>query len=290
LVPSLYCFQPKMSKLPLNARKNLRDHWETKQTELVEKLKKASGADWTFTVDVEDFYNKIGEESRKVQIGQVIYWNFDGLVNNLVKKMGDSMTKQAILDACPKKTISLTIGEVKSSYHDVHVKDGGIQIVTKKDGVATNVDQIGAKIETQLNSSALPLEASKNIRDYWEKNSPALLKKLKDATGVDWKFDINFEKLHNDIDDSGRKKQVGQCALWCMEGLTNNIVKKSKDDMVKEAILDTCSTHTITYYVGDCKKTYHDIVFKDGVLHVIVKPSTVATNADQIGDKIEDLL
>jgi len=279
-----------MSALPLVAKKDLRDHWEKKQPEFLEKLKKASGVDWTFDINVEEFYANIGEESRKAQVGQVIVWNIEGLVNNLVKKMADDMVKQSVLASCPKKIISLSIGDVPGTkYQEVLVKDGGIHVIIKKEKVATNVDQIGSKIEEVLTFSTLPLVVSKNIRDNWEKKEPELLAKLKTATGVDWKFDINFQKFHADIADD-RKAQVGGVVFWSMEGLVNNLVKKAKDDMVKEALVEACPNHVIAYYIGETKSTYHEVLIKDGGIHVVVKKDKAATNVDQIGSKIETLL
>jgi len=282
------------AKLSLKAKQDIRDNWEKKQPELLERLKKSTGVDWKFDINFEEFHNNIGEEDRKVQVGSVILWNMEALVYNIERKTQDEVVKQALVDNVKTRVIKLLIGNVvgtyNDSYHDTIVAADGITVVVKKDSVASNVDSIGQNLETLLTSGGLPLVSKINVRDYWDNTKSELLDKLKSASGVAWTFEVDFKKLFDSIKEDGRKDQIGQVAFWNLEGLVDNLVRKMKDDMVKEAILDAAPKHVISLYIGNVPKGYHDVKFQDGGIHVVVKADSVASNVSEIGDHIDDLL
>lgn len=283
-----------MSKLGLPQKKNIRDGWDAKNPELLTRLKNATGADWKFDINFEEFNANLAEEDRRNQIGDVAFWNMEALVENIERKTKDDLTKAALLDNIKNRVIKFSIGTVKGSYddsyHDTLVSDQGISVVVKKDAVATNVSYIGGGLEKALKVDGLPLPARIDLRDSFEKEQHVLLNKLKTASGVDWKFEIDYKKLHDSITEDGRQEQLGRVIYWNLEGLVDNLVRKMSDDMVKEAVVDAAPKHVITLYIAEFDKSYHDVKFQDGAIHVLIKKDRVATNVGQIGDNIESLL
>jgi len=139
------------AKLPLTVRKNIRDNWESKSADLIGTLNSATGVTWTFNINFDYLYAKADPSLYcKENIGGAAFWVMEGLVGNLVSKVSDEMVKEALLDACPKKTLTLTLGEIKKSYFDVRIEDGGILVVYKPDNLGTNVSDVGSDIESLL--------------------------------------------------------------------------------------------------------------------------------------------
>jgi len=122
-----------------------------------------------------------------------------------------------------------------------------------------------------------------------------MLKSLKDSTGVDWNFEVDFVALAGIIPETQQKyrHKVGYVAQISINGLIEKIAKKAKDDMVKEALVAAVTKKTIAYNVvpvNKVKGSYFDIVITDGVLTINCKVDRVCTNLGDYGQDLEKIL
>jgi len=292
---------PTTNTLGLHARKSIRDDWEAKKVSIEKSLKDITKVDWTFHLNWEKITADIPENTQqkyKLKPGYVVFITLEGFVKNLAKQATDAILVEGLLDAAPKRTLSYSIIPklTQGGYHDVVVLDGGIAIQTQPDRVCTNIGDIGLNLMEKLPSSKpLSLLNQKSVRDDWEAKKHDMLKALKDSTGVDWNFAVDFVALAAIIPETQQKyrHKVGYVAQVSINSLIEKIVKKSKDDMVKEAIVAAVTKKTISYHVlpvKEVKGSYFDVVIKDGVLTINCKLDRVCTNLGDYGQDLEKIL
>lgn len=286
------------SKLSLDVRKNIRDEWDNKKDTIKEKMKTSTGVDWEIEIDWNAVHTAIDEKnSFKGRPGYAAFSTINGFVSNTAKQLEDPLVKGAFLEAVPKRTIVYGVQPklVQSGYCDVVFTDGMLGLHSKNDKMCTNIQDIGQNLISLIPTvGKLTWVQKKNIRDDWEKKRENIEKGLKDATGVDWKFELNWEKILEPIPENNQyKKRPGYFVYESINGLLTHITKKCKDNMVKEALLEGVPKKTITYKVlpqKEVKGSIFDLKIEDGMLAICVKDDRVCTNVGQIGENLEKIL
>jgi hypothetical protein len=142
-------------------------------------------------------------------------------------------------------------------------------------------------VQTELTPVKLPLTVRKELRDYDSKRVDAL-NKIRDVSGIDFKFDVDIGQLYNNPDiPSDKKTRLGllvyDSQLSNLATLFEQFLKE--DEMSKEAFTTTLGDKKIIRYIVDkniedmCPKylmgSYTGLTIKDGELWMVTHPDYV---------------
>jgi len=235
------------AKIPLLVRIGLRDKFEVKKQEHLDKLNAATGGKWTANFDFEDVYTKLTSSQDKLPgYTESILSN---LVSNLITKLKDDMFKQSFISSIPKQSISLAINKNIKSYFEVTVKDGAMIITYKPENFATNAGDLAKNIEPQLDQGAkLPLLTRIAIRDKFDVKKQEHLDKLNAATGGKWTVDPNWEEVYAAL--TAYQDRLPNYAEAVFSNLCSNLADQMKDSMVKEAFVEATPKQTIWFAIN----------------------------------------
>jgi len=274
-------------KIPLLIRIQIRDKFEAKRQEHLDKLNAATGGKWTAAFDFEDVYTKLTQYQDRIPNYTESILN--NLVSNLVTKLKDDMFKQSFVASIPKQSISLAIDKNIKSYFDISLKDGAMVVTYKPDNYGTNAGDLAKNIEPILDPGhKLPLLTRLGIRDKFDAKKQEHLAKLDAATGGKWTVDPKWEEVYAAL--STYHDRLPGYAESVFSSLVNNLVTQMKDSMIKEAFVDATPKQTIWFAIDKNVKSYFDVALKDGGLVVTYKPDNFGTNAGDVGKNIDKLL
>ncbi|KAN0000286.1 hypothetical protein ACTFIZ_000741 [Dictyostelium cf. discoideum] len=121
----------------------------------------------------------------------------------------------------------------------------------------------------------LPLSQRKSLRDN-EEHLKNAHETIKAALGVDWTFEFDFELITSKCTDSYVQESLGEC--FYKEVATNVaecIAEQTKDEMIKEALLEANTNQKIIVAPNEDKKftQYWSYEFVNGDLKVHFRPS-----------------
>lgn len=126
--------------ISLVAKLNLEEK-KDKLTEALEKIKEATGEEFTFDESsLQEVYPKLDEYSKK-RVGDLVYGDFiPNLAENLSKAMADEMVKEAFLEVATSHTIKIQVNPKQSGYWDIKFVNG--DIILSSNGNIANTHEI----------------------------------------------------------------------------------------------------------------------------------------------------
>ncbi|KAL6049361.1 hypothetical protein QOT17_020517 [Balamuthia mandrillaris] len=144
-------------KLSLTQRKNIRD--VTPEIDaLVQKINAASGQTFSFAAD----YLTIVQHAQhyKDEPARLVKEYLQHFTTGLEKLCADDMSKEAFLDATPKRTITFVVLSPQeyeaafpgvSGFHPKHrLTDGGWEICVSQEYLPSNVSEVSENLEALL--------------------------------------------------------------------------------------------------------------------------------------------
>ncbi|KAF3904414.1 hypothetical protein ABW21_db0205340 [Orbilia brochopaga] len=144
-------------------------------------------------------------------------------------------------------------------------------------------------------AAKLPLLTRKNIRDEYTAKVPGLKERLKEYTGEDYDFIVNFEALYPTLkqDERYQTESPGTIAYNTYEGFVDKVKyigKEGEDEVFKDFLNQVVSTKQVNILVTDEAQSYSDCRVKDGVLEILYKPDSFGTNSSYATDNLEKVL
>ncbi|KAF3901382.1 hypothetical protein AA313_de0201235 [Arthrobotrys entomopaga] len=138
-------------------------------------------------------------------------------------------------------------------------------------------------------AAKLPLTTRKDIRDSYTARVPEFIEQLKEYTGEDWKFTVNFDELFQKVYDpknTSMTESLGAGTAYAYETFTATIrglTKEGEDTMVKDHINQVLSTKEVNVTVDDLPDGYYcGCRVKDGGLEIVYKPGYFGSNTSDI--------
>ncbi|EWC43839.1 hypothetical protein DRE_07283 [Drechslerella stenobrocha 248] len=310
------------AKLPLTARKNIRDEYNEKIGDLKSQIKEYTGEDYEFVVVFEELYPKVkaDDQYQTTSPGSIAFNAYSSLVDQL-KTMTDEGEDQLVKEHFNKvvhtRKVNILIEDMESGYTLCRVKDGVLELVYKTDNFGTNTSYIASELAKALdesyletNRSELPLTARKGFRDDYEQKKKALMGRISEellGAFVDlvadpeaiWRLAIEEQaKLkkrdQSEIDLESINRNMGSAIYAYFDGFasTLNYVFK-QDGMMVEAFMEACPKKEIHFKLvakPDLSRSYNDGVFEDGAYVIRASPQTWYTNSSYACEDIEKLL
>ncbi|KAK6355584.1 hypothetical protein TWF696_004684 [Orbilia brochopaga] len=309
-------------KLPLIARKNIRDEYTAKIGGLQTELKEYTGEDYEFSVNFDVLYPTLKQDERyQVESpGTIAFNTYEGVVykiKTMTKEGEDEAAKEFLNNVVSKKQINILVTDEASSYSSCRVKDGVLEILYKEGGYGTNAGYAADNLEKELdkafaetNKGALPLAAKKGFRDDFVEKKADLEKKIAEELlgntitlvadpDAIWKLaNEEYDKLKrsekSSIDLDGIARNMGSAIYAYFEGFLGVLQYKFKqDDMMVEAFMESCpkkEVHVKLVPKGELSRTYNDCKFEDDVFVIRTIPQYWYTNVSDAADEVEKLL
>ncbi|KAJ3054783.1 hypothetical protein HK097_000827 [Rhizophlyctis rosea] len=301
-----------VEKLPLAARKNLRDDFENNRESLEKQISDLLGEQWKIDVNPNLLYAYADADSWAANNpGSCIKGYVEGAIWQLKRFVESHGADGAAEINRVASTHTITIApdvEKKNSYCGVDIADGVLRILFTEGNLGTNIDYALEKLEPAVNEASkageengLSYSTRNGIRAEWTSQLEELKKKLvtqlhNDALELIPNFEANAAALKAAGKNASREdweERLGVFTRNYFEGLEWQLRNKNfaNDDMLYEGFNEAVSTGKIGFRVVDkIEKSYGEVVIEDGVLWIQVKPDTFGVNIDYIAEGIVDLL
>lgn len=140
------------SVMNVATRKNIQD-FEGKRDENLARINKAVGLEFSLDIDWVPFAKLLSAtQAYKDRIGWMIYEAYlESLADNLETLCKDEMSKEAVQEACDKKTIRFALDEnLERGYGDCTFVDGVLTLSFPPARFGSNVGIIGQDIASRL--------------------------------------------------------------------------------------------------------------------------------------------
>ncbi|MCJ1351758.1 MAG: hypothetical protein MMC33_001742 [Icmadophila ericetorum] len=303
-----------LEKLPLAARKDLRDNWENKKSEFEKTISELFGTAWT--IEVNPFVNQAyATGSASQEAGRILASYIEqGLpkLQDYVKKYGTDGTTELNTVASSHILTIVPDDTGKVSYNACDIKDGKLRILFHEDqygswqsyafeNLSDAVDTAGTAAAPQ-SSSTLSFDARQSIKREYEAGIAPVKARLCTLTGLadgeltlTPNFEANYAALEEGKASGDWKKEIGKATLGYFEGLAKSLenLKFGEDEMLREGWQEgvekkEVAVNAMGKLVGG--GSYNETIIREGVLEINSTIDSWGSWASEAGKNIIDLL
>ncbi|KAG4270047.1 hypothetical protein FPRO04_11879 [Fusarium proliferatum] len=304
------------TKLPLIARKNIRDHWDPVKPEIEGKISAILGTPWVIDFDVGLIWEHAQEASSSYateNTGKMLAQYANSTIRwieEYAQKFGTDGVAELNKVASTRTVVLEPADGIVEDRVGTDIVDGFLRIIFEKKCLASNIDLSLQRLSQAVNQAGssgagLSFDARVSLAVY-EKRIPEVKARLEKIVGVSAiTLEPNFEATYNKLaayESSGKRfrddwqKQLGMTVLDYFDNLAKGLERAgfSEDDMLQEGFQEAVSTNKVTFAVVDALelkgKLYNESIVKDGVLYLQVTPEEWWSNVDGIADGFINLL
>ncbi|CAF3510889.1 unnamed protein product [Fusarium graminearum] len=299
---------PRTERLPLAARKDIRDSWELRKGDYEESLSRILDQPWTIVVDPWAIHPYSQGSWCESSIGCVIASYVEGAFDRLRDffDQNGNEARDEINEICSAHVLTIDYDDTNTvSYCGVKVSpERQLVILFSGNNLGTNAsDAANSNNLTKALNDAPSLRpmnftARNSIRNGYNPRIEQIQQKLKEMLQQDVSlvpnFETNFEKLTgNNNASSGWEWTFGNAHLAYFEGLALQLQygKFGEDDMLREGLLETVDKHAVHIRVVDqIKGSYNEAVVEDGILYLQTTPKTFGVNTSNVASNVISIL
>jgi hypothetical protein len=302
-----------VEKLPLAARKNVRDGWDSKKPELEAQLLTLLGVPWTFEINPNAIYPYAEPDSYgNHSPGDCIYAYAEAFVQQ-VKYFLDSHKeagKTELNSVVPNHKVTLS-ASTAFSYCGTAITDGNLNLHFHPNSLASNISYVAQNLDDALSAAPQPEGASPlsyaarhSIKsDYESQILPILEKSRKALQNPALKFEPDFEalgaklKTGKDVRDDW-EKNLGSFAISYYESFAD-ILQREKfdsDDLLREGFEEEAAKGVVRLRIvdklgeGKGSNGYNEILIEDGEVLLRTTPDRWGTNISYVAEKLVEIL
>ncbi|OAQ64907.1 hypothetical protein VFPPC_06097 [Pochonia chlamydosporia 170] len=300
---------PPAEKLPLAARKNLRDKWEDKKADLEKQLSDALGTPWTIDININQIYPYAKDGTyAKESPGGLLHDYVNGAhscLGTFFYYFGEG-GKQEINTLCSAHVLTMDVdlnSKVEGNGCEVS-PSGQLVLLFNPDYLNSNIENCleRNKLEKALNEaqSSLPMnfKARSSIANEYEKGIGKIQSIINEQLGkkitIDPGFEDAFVKLKAGASRRDFDENLGPWILLYFQGfaewLERNNVKG--DDMVQEGLNDVMGEAKVAFRVVEKMKgdSYNEAIPEGGVLYLQTDAKNYGSNVENAAERLMDLL
>jgi len=256
------------------------------------------------------FWQKLDDEvdkSYKGRPGWIVHSAvLDGLSYGLNKAFTEGWHKSpacrdAFGEAWTTKKIVVKLDGAVKPMHLVQLEDGVLVIHTSPAKICSNCQNIGSDPSVMttcdLKIDGISWKYRFNLDNGAMGKINTHLANMKTALGKEISIDVQWDVFGTALKEIDGKPdwdiRAGDFFQYCLDGLGPVIVKKAKDDMIKEALLEKWTTGIIQVTVDKDlskkyeKRNYNAVDFINGKLMIFIAKTG---NPGQVGEDIEHRL
>jgi len=299
--------KPAIEKLPLAARKDLRDNYENKKAELETKVAEQLGID-SFTSNINPnevwAYNK----DERSSIGGTLYRYLDGFTDAVrwyVEKFGD-IGKEHFNDAVTQHELTVAVNPIgdKAPTIDCEIKDGVFRILFNHQSLGSNTGYINDYFINAIQNvprEGLSVKAKYSVDKYWEAEAEELTEKLETITGLkglvlEPNFEANFKAIVAQQKDDRWHENFGRGTFaYFDDGLKYQLERQgfNGDEMLQEGLAEVATAKKFGLRVVEKTQkpnAYSEIVIEEGEVWIQIAPEKWWVNVSDAGAGLVDLL
>jgi len=296
-----------IEKLPLAARKDMRDNWEANKAEFSSKIATLLGETYSLEVDMNALYPYAEDDSwAKTSPGGMTKGYFEGFVYQLERYLAEfgADGKTTFNEAVSTKQIAFEVDDTgKIGYCGCDIKDGRFRILAGETYLGTNISDACYKMvqaveaaEAKAGGGDLPVAAKANVKATIDAEFPGLIKQYSEILKADITLDANLLANYTTLkaDKNFNPANIGTVTLDYFKNFAYNLeyLKFKDDEMMQEGFLDACEKTIIKVEVVQklVHGSYNDVIFEDGVCKLQTVPEYWWTNVSDIGRQVIDRL
>lgn len=299
--------KPAAEKLPLAARKNVRDEWDNKKAELEGKMLALVGTAWKFETDPLSIWPYAVEGSYgHNSLGACIYAYFESFISTFSYFLQSHKEgAQEINTVCPKHIVTLAPSE-KFSYSGCEVVDGKLCLLFHPNNLGSNINSVAQEIGVALSTAPQPegapslsFIARHSIKaDYDEPMVTVLEKARKALHNPKFEFDPGFDALGamlkngKDVRDDW-EKNLGSFALQYFGSFVDQLEREKfgEDDLLREGFEEVVPKAVLKLRIVDkLSSGYNEILLDDGAIVIQTTPDKWGTNIHYAAEKLVSIL
>ncbi|KAK4167133.1 hypothetical protein QBC43DRAFT_8469 [Cladorrhinum sp. PSN259] len=310
---------PPAEKLPLAARKNVRDAWENNKADLELQLSEILGTPWTTDINPAAIWPYGASDSyAKQSPGDCIKSYVEGAIYQikyLTGRYGDGF-KTEINDLAPAHILTLDVEETsppRFSYGGCDIADGKLRILFVENDIGVNIsnclteNNLFSALNAAPSSKPFTFFVRESIRnDYDSKIAETrhkiaqLLNKADEEVTLAPNFDDVFAKLQEASKKKGSslrddwQKVLGGFIHSYFEALASHMAysKFGEDELLQEGFLEAVSTNKAVFRIVDKLQydSYCECDIDDGILYLQTTAENFGTNIDYVAQKLIDRL
>ncbi|KAG5759708.1 hypothetical protein H9Q72_012164 [Fusarium xylarioides] len=303
---------PRADKLSLMVRKNVRDQFEQEKPNLEAKLSKALlGVSWTIDVDPLSIYPYAESSYARNSFGSMLNEYISRATTCLDWSQESIKSNVNTLASAHVLTIEVD-PSATFKYCSCDIKDGKLRILVAPTGLGSNISEAVAdnNLKKALNDASisggnkLSFVAEEGLAKYWYPSKSEIEAKVAKILGQPVKLDPRLEENYAALKAESEEPGTTLIKHWennfgnAVHGYFNGLVSQLEsqkfpgDDMLQEGFFDVVSKAEIALRtVSALKKgNYNESVVEDGVLYLQTTPGKWATNVQDAGANILDLL
>ncbi|KAI1478536.1 hypothetical protein F4774DRAFT_385191 [Daldinia eschscholtzii] len=310
---------PPVEKLPLALRKNVRDEWENKKSDLEQKLSDTLMTPWTVDVNPNQLYAYATEGYAKESLGSCIAEYINGAIYRLEEfkdYAGEDGLKE-LNTICNAHVLTIDLDDAnRFPYCGADVHEGKLRILFAPGRLGTNIDSAldrevllkalnEAPAPASENAPALSFAARSSISKDYEPKAEQIRAQIADIlTKPDIKLSPNFEdtfaKLQKACEEnkadfrSDWEGLLGEFTRLYWEGLANQLKyqKFNEDELLREGFHEAVEKGEIAFRIVDTLKysSYCECEVEGGVLYIQCTAKTWGANIDDAAQGLVDRL
>ncbi|KAJ7760747.1 hypothetical protein DFH07DRAFT_430750 [Mycena maculata] len=304
MAKSTFAPKPPVEKLPLATRKDIRDKYEERKTELESEISQLLGVSFTLAINPNEVVAYVKEDSR-ASVGDMFATYVTGFILGLkdyVEKYGDD-GKAHFNAAVSASQLSVNVNELgeKGDTISADVKDGVYRILFNHDRVGYNMNQqydcILPAIEA-VPTDGFCLRAKHSIENDYTDKIDDLRNEIAEITGIkDVVLDANFEENYKALCEAAEPPQqwqqnFGKVHFSYFNGLKGQLEMQGfkADEMLQEGLQEVVTSKTFKIRIVAKTKDTNETVIEDGVVYLQTTANRWWYNANDMGTGLVKLL
>ncbi|KAF6764283.1 hypothetical protein DFP72DRAFT_419398 [Ephemerocybe angulata] len=298
--------KPRVEKLPLAVRKDIRDNYDSKKEELEAKATELLGTKFTINFDPPEVWAYATDSTSSA--GSIFAGYAEGFVSGLKSYLEyyEDLGKDYFNKAVTQSEVTLNANPLGDEGETItaDIKDGVFRILFRHDKLGYNQSWLDqsyfSKAVDAVTTETFSLKAKSSIEKEWEENYEDLTKEIGEILAIpDVVLEPNFVEVYAAL-KAGRKDNdweasFGKAILaYFQDGLKYNLTSAGfkDDDMLQEGFAELVTSKTIKLrIVKELKTGYRNEAFlEDGVLCLQLKADHWYYNVSDMGDNVIKLL
>ncbi|KAI1656083.1 hypothetical protein F4813DRAFT_365262 [Daldinia decipiens] len=310
---------PPIEKLPLALRKNIRDEWDNKKSDLEQKLSDTLATPWTVDVNPNQLYAYAEEGYAKESLGSCIAEYINGAMYRL-KEFKDNAGEDGLKELntiCYAHVITIDLDDAcRFLYCGADVHEGKLRILFAPRKLGTNIDYAldrevllkalnEAPTPASDDAAVLNFAARSDISKEYDPKAEDIRAQIANILSKpDIKLGLNFEDTFSRLREASKTNKADFRSDWdgllgsftrlYFEGLVYQLKyqKFHEDELLREGFHEAVEKGEIAFRIVDTLKydSYCECEIEDGILYLQCTAKTWGANPDNAAQGLVDRL
>ncbi|KAF7308446.1 hypothetical protein HMN09_00693500 [Mycena chlorophos] len=301
--PVVFTPKPALAKLPLAARKDIRDNFDNNMDSFKSRIKALLGVEYTININAAEVWAYADDNNTSA--GSCFKNYIEGFISALeafVKKYEDD-GKTHFNEAVKQAEITLTVNMLgdKAETLSADVHEGVYRILFRHDRLGYNVNWQESTMLPAIEGverEGFCLATKHSIEDDYVGTAEPIIEEISKILGAEFTFDPNWEEVYAALVKGGEesvsdwKSSLGRTALAYLDGLKSQLDSQGfrKDDMLQEGLQEIVETKIFRLRVLPKTENTLETVIEDGVCYIQTRPDRWGYNAGWTGENLVKLL